>query len=57
MNDHKIKLALIDDHILFRKGIKALMVDSEKMDCLFDTDQGQLFIEWLDSEARFPTWR
>jgi DNA-binding NarL/FixJ family response regulator len=54
MNDHKIKLALIDDHILFRKGIKALMIDSEKMDCLFDTHQGHLFIEWLDTAGALP---
>jgi DNA-binding NarL/FixJ family response regulator len=54
MSEQKIKLALIDDHLLFRKGIKALLTDSGAMECLFETADAFEFLDWLAKADALP---
>jgi DNA-binding NarL/FixJ family response regulator len=43
-----IKLAVVDDHDLFREGIKLVLGQIEGVDVLFDTPDGARFIELLE---------
>lgn len=44
-----IRLAIADDHILFRKGLRALLSGFEEMEVLFEAGDGQDLLERLDS--------
>lgn len=43
-----IRLAVVDDHILFRKGLRALISGFPGMEVLFEAGDGQELLEWLD---------
>jgi len=43
----QIKIAIIDDHDLFREGIKLVVGQIENFEVIFDTSNGNLFIEFL----------
>ncbi|MCC2548179.1 response regulator transcription factor [Hymenobacter sp. BT175] len=43
-----INLAVVDDHILFRKGLRALISGFEGMTVLFEAGDGQELLERLD---------
>ncbi len=42
-----IKIAIIDDHDLFREGIRLVLGQIEDFDVVFDTSDGSLFLEFL----------
>jgi DNA-binding NarL/FixJ family response regulator len=43
----QIKIAIIDDHDLFREGIKLVLGQIENFEVIFDTSNGNLFLEFL----------
>ncbi|MES2479090.1 MAG: response regulator transcription factor [Bacteroidota bacterium] len=52
--NYKIKLALADDHTLFRKGIEELIGDFENMEVLFSVCNGKELLNKLSSSASLP---
>lgn len=42
-----IRIAIIDDHDLFREGLRLVLGQIEDFDVVFDTSNGGLFIEFL----------
>lgn len=53
MND-KIKLALADDHNLFRKGVEELIEDFENMEVLYSVSDGKELIDKLTNASVLP---
>jgi len=47
MIKNKISIALIDDHDLFREGIKLVLNQIEDFEVVFDTSDGNKFIDYL----------
>ncbi len=45
----QIKIALIDDHELFREGIKLVLKQIEGFEVIFDTADGHQFIDFLQN--------
>jgi len=43
----QIKIAIIDDHDLFREGIKLVLSQIEGFEVVFDASNGNIFIEFL----------
>lgn len=43
----QIKIAIIDDHDLFREGIRLVIGQIENFEVIFDTSNGNLFLEFL----------
>jgi DNA-binding NarL/FixJ family response regulator len=48
----QIKIAIIDDHDLFREGIRLVIGQIENFEVVFDTSNGNLFLEFL--QHSFP---
>ncbi|RFP65171.1 DNA-binding response regulator [Hymenobacter lapidiphilus] len=48
MSIPSIRLAVVDDHILFRKGLRALISGFPGMEVLFEAGDGQELLERLD---------
>ncbi|UOQ76275.1 response regulator transcription factor [Hymenobacter sp. 5516J-16] len=48
MSATTIRLAVVDDHILFRKGLRALISGFPGMEVLFEAGDGQELLERLD---------
>lgn len=48
MSTPSIRLAVVDDHILFRKGLRALISGFPGMEVLFEAGDGQELLERLD---------
>ncbi|GAB2776736.1 DNA-binding NarL/FixJ family response regulator [Hymenobacter luteus] len=48
MSSTTIRLAVVDDHILFRKGLRALISGFPGMEVLFEAGDGQELLERLD---------
>ncbi len=46
----KTKIAIIDDHELFREGIKLVLNQIEGFEVIFDTDNGYNFLDFLDKQ-------
>ncbi|MBC8884037.1 response regulator transcription factor [Flavobacterium piscinae] len=44
-----IRIALVDDHQLFRKSLTLLLSTFEGVEVVFDTDNGTILLEKLDS--------
>jgi DNA-binding NarL/FixJ family response regulator len=40
MSPEKINIAIVDDHTLFRQGLAGLFTDSEKVNVIFDAENG-----------------
>jgi DNA-binding NarL/FixJ family response regulator len=49
-----IRLAIADDHILFRKGLRALLTGFDEIEVLFEAGDGQDLLERLDSVTVRP---
>jgi DNA-binding NarL/FixJ family response regulator len=47
----QIKIAIIDDHDLFREGIKLVLGQIENFEVVFDTSNGNLFLEFLHNSC------
>ena len=45
----QIKIAIIDDHDLFREGIKLVLGQIENFEVVFDTSSGFLFLEFMQN--------
>jgi DNA-binding NarL/FixJ family response regulator len=45
----QIKIAIIDDHDLFREGIKLVLGQIENFEVVFDTSSGFLFLDFLQN--------
>jgi len=45
----QIKIAIIDDHDLFREGIKLVVGQIENFEVIFDTSNGNLFLDFLQN--------
>lgn len=50
----KIKLALADDHTLFRKGVEELIDDFENMEVLYSVENGKELIQKLSTAKTLP---
>lgn len=50
----KIKVAMADDHKLFREGLSMILNSMEEFDFLFHTDDGQSLMNRLDSSDILP---
>ncbi len=48
----QIRIAIIDDHDLFREGIRLVVGQIENFEVIFDTSNGNLFLEFLQNS--FP---
>ncbi|SET72838.1 response regulator [Hymenobacter actinosclerus] len=48
MSTTSVRLAVVDDHILFRKGLRALISGFPGMEVLFEAGDGQELLERLD---------
>ncbi|WP_400191885.1 response regulator transcription factor [Hymenobacter sp. B81] len=49
MSSHpSVRLAIADDHILFRKGLRALLGGFQDVEVLFEAGDGQELLERLD---------
>lgn len=51
MNSSTIRVAVVDDHLLFRKGLRALVSGFANMKVLFEAGDGQELLERLDFEV------
>ncbi len=47
MTMEKIRIAIIDDHSLFREGIRVVLSQVEGFEVVFETDDGNRFVEFL----------
>ncbi len=47
MDPEKINIAIVDDHTLFRQGLKSLLNESDKINVIFDAENGQDMIQKL----------
>jgi DNA-binding NarL/FixJ family response regulator len=50
MTSKYINVAIIDDHALFRKGLKMLINSIDNFEVIMEADNGQSFIEALPSD-------
>ncbi len=50
----KIKLALADDHTLFRKGVEELIEDFENMEVIYSVENGKLLLNKLQTAPVLP---
>lgn len=51
---NKIKVALADDHNLFRKGVEELIEDFDNMEVLYSVDNGKELIRKISAGAALP---
>lgn len=49
-----LKIALIDDHKLFRKGIEAILRSLDNITIVYESGSAPDFIEWLNEENEPP---
>lgn len=49
-----IKIALVDDHLLFRAGLKALFHHEAAIDVILEANDGQQFIDSLNNSSLKP---
>ncbi|MCR5886945.1 response regulator transcription factor [Hymenobacter sp. J193] len=50
----RIRLALADDHLLFRKGLRALLDGFDTMEVVVEANDGQELLESLDALSNPP---
>lgn len=46
-----IRIALVDDHQLFRKSLSSLLESSDDFDIVYDTDNGLHFIDYVEATS------
>ncbi len=51
---NKIKIALADDELLFRQGIKAILESDDNIDVVFDAEDGEHLIRLLRTSEELP---
>ena len=50
----KIKIAIADDQLLFRKAIAEVIRDISDFELVADADNGQLLLDWLEATKQIP---
>jgi DNA-binding NarL/FixJ family response regulator len=50
----KIKIALADDEVLFRRGLGLLLMEEDNIEIVFQTDNGAQLLEYLTTCKRLP---
>ncbi|SHG71545.1 response regulator transcription factor [Winogradskyella jejuensis] len=53
--ENEIKIAIADDELLFRQGVKAILQNEESIDVLFDAENGQKLIKKLRTAKVKPS--
>lgn len=51
---NKIKIAIADDEILIRKGIKAILEQEDNFEVVFEASNGNELLDYLNSENELP---
>ena len=51
---NKIKIALADDELLFRQGLKAILENNENIEVLFGAENGHVLIQSLRAAKQLP---
>lgn len=51
---NKVKVALVDDELLFRKGIRLFLDSREEIEVVFDTGNGNELMEYLEQGQNQP---
>lgn len=51
---NKIKIAIADDEILIRKGIKAILEQEDNFEVVFEASNGNELVDYLNSENELP---
>ncbi|MFN6379558.1 MAG: response regulator [Flavobacteriales bacterium] len=46
-----IKYAIVDDHKLFRSGVKAVLLDDSQLECVFEAGDGQELLDKLKTHS------
>jgi len=46
-----IKYAIVDDHKLFRSGVKAVLLDEPQLECVFEAGDGQELLDKLKTDT------
>lgn len=52
--DNKIKIGLVEDQLLFRTGIKAILSSWEDLEVVFEAGEGYSVIDKLEKEPEIP---
>lgn len=47
MENQRIKIAIVDDHALFRKGLMSIVREIEEVEVLFEADNGKMMTEMI----------
>ena len=50
----KIKIVLVDDEILIRKGVKAILEQEDKFQVIEEFENGQFFVDYIENVTEFP---
>lgn len=54
MDNNRIKIAMVDDHLVFRQGIKKLLQGLEDMEIVMDAASGEELLDKLKAAANMP---
>lgn len=54
MKEHKITIGLVEDQLLFRNGIKAILGSWDELEVIFESGEGYSVIERLQENSRVP---
>jgi len=53
--EQRIKLAIVDDHALFRRGLKSMIEEQEEIDMVLEAENGARLVEQIDEHrGRLP---
>ena len=50
--NNRIRVAMVDDHLLFRKGIEAILTASDNIDVVLSTAAGDELLNWLSTNPK-----
>ena len=50
----KIKIILVDDEILIRKGVKAILEQEDHFQIIEEFENGQFFVDYIETTNQFP---
>ena len=52
--NNKIKIILVDDEILIRKGVKAILEQEDDFQVIKEFENGQFFVDFIKNTIEFP---
>ena len=50
----KIKIVLVDDEILIRKGVKAILEQEDNLEVIEEIENGQFFVDYIETVTELP---